>query len=583
MPSGGTISINVTTTLKAIAYLKGWGDSTISSGAYTLQCPTPVCTPVGAVYHSAQTVILTSSLSNATIFYTTDGTPPSEINGNASGTTKSMTSGGSVNVNANMTLEAIAYLKGWSDSATAIATYTLQCLPPSFSPPAGSYNNSQTVTLSSNNGTSIFYTLDGTTPGEKQGTPTGTTKMMSSGGTLTISSNTTVQAIASMSGWSDSTVSSAKYSLQCSNPTFSPTAGSYSSAQTVTLSSATTGSTIIYTTDGTTPGEKNGIPTGTAKAVPTGGTVPITVTTTLVAITYKVGYIDSSVSNGAYTLHCTAPTFSLAAGTYNTVRTVTITSVPSGATILYTTDGSTPGENNGTPTGTGKKLASGGTVSINATTTLKAIAYLIGWSDSTVTSVTYIISIPLTGVTVTPSLPSPQKSGTKITLSATVTGGTVVQYEFSLYNVTTGVWSALQSISNSATCSWTPPTSGIYQLYVTAWDTTSSTVAVTMLQYTVDVALTGVTLTTNPVSPQSAGTSILLTAIATGGTALQYHFMVYNMTSTTWSQLQAYSSTASCTWIPSTPGSYLLSVTAWDTISETEVSKLMAYTVLISK
>ncbi|MBI3487323.1 MAG: chitobiase/beta-hexosaminidase C-terminal domain-containing protein, partial [Acidobacteria bacterium] len=36
-------------------------------------------------------------------------------------------------------------------------------------------------------------------------------------------------------------------------PTFSPAAGAYASAQTVTLSTATTGATICYTTDGSTP------------------------------------------------------------------------------------------------------------------------------------------------------------------------------------------------------------------------------------------------------------------------------------------------------------------------------------------
>jgi hypothetical protein len=36
-------------------------------------------------------------------------------------------------------------------------------------------------------------------------------------------------------------------------PTFSPAAGTYSSAQSVTISDATSGATIYYTTNGTTP------------------------------------------------------------------------------------------------------------------------------------------------------------------------------------------------------------------------------------------------------------------------------------------------------------------------------------------
>ena len=42
---------------------------------------------------------------------------------------------------------------------------------------------------------------------------------------------------------------------QCATPTFSPAAGTYSSAQTVTISTTTGGATIRYTTDGTTPSE----------------------------------------------------------------------------------------------------------------------------------------------------------------------------------------------------------------------------------------------------------------------------------------------------------------------------------------
>lgn len=43
------------------------------------------------------------------------------------------------------------------------------------------------------------------------------------------------------------------YSQATATPTFSPAAGTYSSAQTVHISDVTTGSSIFYTTDGTTP------------------------------------------------------------------------------------------------------------------------------------------------------------------------------------------------------------------------------------------------------------------------------------------------------------------------------------------
>jgi regulation of enolase protein 1 (concanavalin A-like superfamily) len=79
-----------------------------------------------------------------------------------------------------------------------------------------------------------------------------------------------------------------------------------------------------------------------------------------------------------------APTFSPAGGTYASAQTVTISTTNSGASIRYTTDGSNPSETTGT-------LYSS-PVTISTTTTLKAIAYESGFTDSSVTSDTYTIN-----------------------------------------------------------------------------------------------------------------------------------------------------------------------------------------------
>jgi uncharacterized repeat protein (TIGR03803 family) len=81
-------------------------------------------------------------------------------------------------------------------------------------------------------------------------------------------------------------------------PVFSPAAGTYVSAPTVTISTSSSGATISYTTDGSTPTETNG--TTYAGPVSTGGT------TLLKAIAYGNGFGDSSVTSGLYTV-TTAP------------------------------------------------------------------------------------------------------------------------------------------------------------------------------------------------------------------------------------------------------------------------------------
>ena len=77
-------------------------------------------------------------------------------------------------------------------------------------------------------------------------------------------------------------------------PIFSPAAGTYTSAQTVTISTPTPGASIRYTTDGSTPSQ-------TAGPLYSG---PITVTSSLTvnAIAYASGMINSAVSSAAYTI-----------------------------------------------------------------------------------------------------------------------------------------------------------------------------------------------------------------------------------------------------------------------------------------
>src|SRR6266566_4819084 len=76
------------------------------------------------------------------------------------------------------------------------------------------------------------------------------------------------------------------------------------------------------------------------------------------------------------------PTFSPAGGTYTGSVTVTISDATSGATIHYTTDGSTP---------TTSSPVYGGALTFTQTTTLKAMAAASGMTDSAVASATYTI------------------------------------------------------------------------------------------------------------------------------------------------------------------------------------------------
>jgi carbohydrate binding protein with CBM56 domain/chitobiase/beta-hexosaminidase-like protein len=82
-------------------------------------------------------------------------------------------------------------------------------------------------------------------------------------------------------------------------PTFSPPGGQYTSTQTVTISTATSGATIRYTVDGSTP---------TASSTLYSGPISVPSTRTVNAIGLKSGLSNSAVAGATYTIGTTVPT-----------------------------------------------------------------------------------------------------------------------------------------------------------------------------------------------------------------------------------------------------------------------------------
>src|SRR5512140_776591 len=116
-------------------------------------------------------------------------------------------------------------------------------------------------------------------------------------------------AIASDYVWSFTTGVSAG---MASAPTFSPSAGTYASSQSVTLLTSTPGATIRYTTDGSTPTST----TGTVYA----GPIAVSATTTINASAYLSGWAESAVASGTYAMTGTVSTAGrIAAGGSHTV------------------------------------------------------------------------------------------------------------------------------------------------------------------------------------------------------------------------------------------------------------------------
>jgi len=120
--------------------------------------------------------------------------------------------------------------------------------------------------------------------------------------TATAASATGTYPITAVAG----TLVSTKYSFQfvggsltvtpigvAATPTFTPAAGTYTSAQSVTIKHTTAASVIYYTTNGTTP---------TTSSTLYSGAIQVAATETVKAIAVATGYTNSAVATATYTI-----------------------------------------------------------------------------------------------------------------------------------------------------------------------------------------------------------------------------------------------------------------------------------------
>jgi N-acetylneuraminic acid mutarotase len=291
--------------------------------------------------------------------------------------------------------------------------------PPIFSSQSVIYQPGGKVTLANGMANATFYyTTDGSTP---------TTASNLYGGPVTIASSETVKAMATAPGYDNSIVTSTTYTVvpAPAMPVFSVAPGTYTSIQTVTITDATLNVTIYYTTDGSTP-----------TAISPVYTAPIAVssseTLNAVAVTYVLGStapgtpfasdaLPSAMATAAYIIHlppAAAPTFSVPAGTYTSIQTVTISDTTAGATIYYTTNGALP---------TTSSSVYNGPITVSATETITAIAVATGYVNSTPAVAQYTINFP-PAATPTFSVPAGTYTSPQTVVISDATAGATIYY-----------------------------------------------------------------------------------------------------------------------------------------------------------
>lgn len=133
------------------------------------------------------------------------------------------------------------------------------------------------------------------------------------------------------------------------------------------------------------------------------------------------------------------PVISPPAGTYNSVQSVTITDATAGATIYYTTDGTTPTANSTPYTGA---------ITVSQSTTIEALGVQAAYIDSAVAAASYNIQLADFSISLAP---------TSLSISSGKPGETTVTIT-TMNEFSSTVSFACGGLPAGASCSFSPPT-----------------------------------------------------------------------------------------------------------------------------
>lgn len=376
-----SISITSPCTLKAISYLANYDNdaSAVASQTFSFKCRTPTISGVAngaSIIANSQALTFACATSGATIQYSLDNSTWT----NASSYTFTGLGAKTIYVRATKS--------GYTTSDVATLTFTLRKPAAPTISGTSPFDNSTTVTMAAGaDGGTIYYTSGSSTPAD----PTTSSTPYTSG--IDISSTTYFKAICVVNGVA-SDVTSATFTRNeaLAAPTIMPTSNTYNNDLTATITAAS-GATIYYRVNG-----------GAWQTYSTGISVTAN-NTTIEAYATKAGNSDSPIASQTYNFTCLTPTASPAAGIYNSVQSVTLSCGTTGATIHYTTDGSTP--NSSSP-------VYSSAINVSTSMTIKAIAIKSGYTDSDVLTAEYVLNLNPSSNVTSPVLTSTPKYGTSV-------------------------------------------------------------------------------------------------------------------------------------------------------------------------
>lgn len=272
----------------------------VNVGIILLKVATPTFTPATGTFTAAQSVTIATTTEGATIHYTMDGSEP---------TTASPTYTSAISVSATTTVKAMAVKTGMTSSDVATATYTISIsLVPVISAERAvkQANGDVVVTWTTNivTPTAAKVVISGSVPVPTDPSVTETVS-------TTTSHTVTVPAATFPASFEKLTISYYIASVDdgtkkdilksaiieeanlVADPVITPAAGTYTSAQSVTITCATEGASIYYTIDGSTPNSLSTLYSGA---------ITVSSSLTVKAIAIKASMTDSAVVSAVYAI-----------------------------------------------------------------------------------------------------------------------------------------------------------------------------------------------------------------------------------------------------------------------------------------
>ena len=225
---------------------------------YSTECATPTIT----FSNTTGKVTITTTTSNPSIYYTTNGTIPSSTNGTPYSEPFVVTE--------ETTIKAIVTRDGFTDSEVTTETF-YQVTTPTIQ-----NNGSNAVSITSaTEGATIYYTIDDSNPT--------TSSTVYSGPLSENISGVTIKAIAVKDGMINSAIGSGSVTLSCATPVFTRNGNSL----TISCPFPATGVSIYYTKNGGEP---------TTSSTQYTGAISVDIDDVIKAIAVAEGYNNSEVA-----------------------------------------------------------------------------------------------------------------------------------------------------------------------------------------------------------------------------------------------------------------------------------------------